>query len=67
MKINLAILTTPCEVAQETADLLVDCGFKGIWNFTRVQLTVPASVVVHNEDLNSGLAVFSVKLSTNLQ
>ena len=66
MKISLAVLTTPCEEAQKVASLLVECGIKGIWNFTSIQLDVPDSVVVHNENLNRGLAVFSRKLNQNI-
>lgn len=62
MHIQLAVLTVPGEAAQETADLLVDSGIRGIWNFTATNLKVPAGVIVQREDLAAGLAELSVKM-----
>ena len=36
---DVAVLTVPQSVAQETANRLIDCGIRGIWNFTNVELT----------------------------
>ena len=36
---DVAVLTVPQSVAQETADRLIACGIRGIWNFTNVELT----------------------------
>lgn len=63
LDVHLAILTVPPQAAQEAADFLVRAGIQGIWNFTTVNLEVPAGVVTHKEDLMSGLAVLSVKLA----
>ena len=63
LNVRLAILTTPSEEAQGVADLLVDSGVKGIWNFTPVDLNVPDGVTTQKEDLVSGLAVLSVKMA----
>jgi redox-sensing transcriptional repressor len=63
LNVQLAILTTPPEEAQGVADLLVDSGIKGIWNFTPVTLNVPDGVTTQKEDLVSGLAVLSVKMA----
>jgi len=63
LNVRLAILTTPPEEAQAVADLLVDSGIKGIWNFTPVNLNVPDGVITQKEDLVSGLAVLSVKMA----
>jgi redox-sensing transcriptional repressor len=57
-----AILTVPFDQAQETADILVRAGIRGIWNFTNVKLKVPERVVVQKEDLSSGYAMFCVML-----
>ncbi len=48
------ICTSPCS-AQETADLLVNIGVKGIWNFTSVSLDVPEDIPVQNVNLNDSL------------
>lgn len=53
--IEVAILTVPADIAQETTDKLVESGVKGIMNFTPVRLTVPSEVHVHNVDLTNEL------------
>jgi redox-sensing transcriptional repressor len=63
MGITMGIITVPEAVGQETADHLVKVGIRGIWNFSPVTLRVPDDVIVQREDLSSGLAVLSVKLS----
>ncbi len=37
-KPDIAVLTLPKEVAVRVADMLVECGIRGIWNFTNVDL-----------------------------
>jgi redox-sensing transcriptional repressor len=63
MKVSIAILTVPGEHAQTATDIAVDAGIKGIWNFTNEKLNVPNSIIVQNENLSSGWALFSVKLN----
>lgn len=57
------IITVPAVEAQSAADLLVETGIKGIWNFSPVKLNVPADVTVQREDLCFSLAILSVKIS----
>ncbi len=57
--IGIAILTVPKIAAQETCDLAVSQGIKGIWNFAPVRLQVPPDVIVKNENLAVGLAILS--------
>jgi redox-sensing transcriptional repressor len=64
MHIAIGIITVPAPGAQHVADLLVRGGIRAIWNFAPVQLTVPADVIVRNEDLYCSLAALSQKLST---
>lgn len=59
LKIHIGILTVPDSAAQSCADQLVAAGIRGIWNFSSVQLTVPANVIVQNVDLAQSLAVLS--------
>ena len=43
-------------------DTLLSAGIQAIWNFAPVHLEVPASVVVQQEDISSGLAELCAKL-----
>ena len=61
-EILLGVLTVPAPAAQETADLMVRAGIKGIWNFTPTKLQLPDGVVSQKEDLAEGLAVLSHRL-----
>lgn len=54
-RIEIAILTVPSETAQETTNLLVEAGVKGILNFTPLRVSVPDSVRVQNVDLTNEL------------
>ena len=61
--IEVAVLAIPAFAAQEVADRLAGAGIRGIWNFSQLKLKVPPGVVVQNENLVSGLAVFMVRLA----
>ena len=58
--IEIAALTLP--KSNEVADILVDNGVKGIWNFAHTDLSLPKDVVVENVHLSDTL----MKLSYNL-
>lgn len=60
--IEIAALTLPKSKAIEVADILVDNGVKGIWNFVHTDLSLPKDVVVENVHLSDTL----MKLSYNL-
>lgn len=60
--IEIAALTLPKSKAIEVADILVDNGVKGIWNFAHIDLSLPKDVVVENVHLSDTL----MKLSYNL-
>jgi redox-sensing transcriptional repressor len=62
LNVKTAILTVPSPFAQETADILINAGIAGIWNFTNVKLKVPAHVAVQKEDLSSGYAILCVMM-----
>ena len=62
MHIHIGIITVPAESAQQACDELVSCGIKAIWNFALKNLTVPAGVLVKNENLAASLAVLSQHL-----
>jgi redox-sensing transcriptional repressor len=62
MNIHIGIITTPKEVAQEVADLMIKAGVKAIWNFSPTHLIIPDNVVLKNEDMAASLAILSNKL-----
>lgn len=57
--IDIAVLTIPKEGAVKTAELLVKCNIKAIWNFAHVDLNVPDNVVVENVHLSDSLMKLS--------
>ena len=61
-EILLGVMTVPAPAAQETAELMVRAGIKGIWNFTSAKLELPKEIVTQKEDLAEGLAVLSHRL-----
>lgn len=65
MHVQIGILTVPERVAQEVADMMVEAGIRGIWNFTPVKLDVPDNVILQREDLAQSLAVLSHKIYLN--
>jgi len=63
MSARMAILTVSPEAAQEVASRLVRAGIEGIWNFTGSTLNLPPQIIVQDQDIATGLAVLSAKLS----
>jgi redox-sensing transcriptional repressor len=61
-EIILGVLTVPAESAQESAELMVRAGIRGIWNFTPARLQLPENILTQKEDLAEGLAVLSHRL-----
>lgn len=59
---EIGILTVPTEVAQETADYLIDCGIHAIWNFTPFRVSVPDDIVLQNTSIYAHLAVMFNRL-----
>jgi redox-sensing transcriptional repressor len=44
--IDIAAITVPTEVAQEVIKKVVDCGIKGILNFSATQIKLPNSIIL---------------------
>lgn len=65
-KIDIAIITTSKEQAQEVAELVIKCGIKAIWNFAPIDLKVEDDVIVENVDLNESLYTLSFLLKQNI-
>lgn len=57
--VEIGIITTPKESAQEIADIYIKSGIKGIWNFAPTDLVHPENVVVENVRLNESLFILS--------
>jgi redox-sensing transcriptional repressor len=58
-KINIGVICTPAQAAQDIADRLVEGGVKGIWNFAPTELVVPDHVILVHEHLTRGLLTIS--------
>lgn len=56
-KIDIGIICTPKEVAQQVADNLVSHGINAIWNFAPIDVLVRKGVSVENVYLNDSLYV----------
>jgi len=50
--VSVAVLTVPVSAAADMTRRLVDCGVKGIWNFTNVELPIPPEVKVRVENVH---------------
>ncbi len=65
--IDIAILTVPIKQAQTSTDMLVNRGFKAIWNFTPVRINVPNGVVVQNTSMYAHLALIFTRLKEQVK
>lgn len=61
-KVDIGVITTPREDAQEVCNKLVESGVKAIWNFAPILLSVPENIVVKNEDLSASLLLLAKQL-----
>jgi redox-sensing transcriptional repressor len=61
--IDIAIVVTPAEAAQDVADRLVRAGVKAILNFAPLQLVVPGDVVVRSVNMALELETLSFSLA----
>ena len=62
--IDIAVLTIPKEGAAKTAELLVRCEIKAIWNFTHTDLNLPEDVIVESVHLSDSLMKLSYNITT---
>ncbi|MFA6291262.1 MAG: redox-sensing transcriptional repressor Rex [Victivallales bacterium] len=63
MHIEVGIISTPAEHAQSIADLMMESGIKGIWNFSGAPLKTPKNVIVHQEDMAASLVILIRKMN----
>lgn len=59
---EIAILTVPSKVAQESADIAIGAGIKAIWNFTPYRVKVAEGVVMANTSIYAHLALIYTRL-----
>ena len=59
----VAVLTVPKHAAQETANALVLCGVRGIWNFTNVEISADDNIFVENVHFADSLLTLSYRIS----
>lgn len=64
--IDIAILTLPKDNVASVAERLKNCGIKGFWNFTAVELDMPEPIVTENVHLTDSLMTLSYKISTEI-
>lgn len=58
-EVEIGIICVSKSGAQETADLFVESGVKGIWNFASIDLNVPEDVYVENVRLTESFLTLS--------
>ena len=52
--VDIAVLTTPKDAAQPVAERLAKAGVRGIWNFSNMELSLPAHSDVWIENIHMG-------------
>jgi redox-sensing transcriptional repressor len=57
LHVEIGIIAVPPQAAQKIADMMVEAGIKGIWNFSPCALKVPKTVIVQQEDLITSLVI----------
>lgn len=62
-QVDIAVLSVPKAYAQDTADMLVRGGVRGIWNFAPVDLNLPDGVAVNNVHLSDSLHILSYRMN----
>ncbi len=63
--IDMAVIATPKQVAQQVADRLTELGVTMIWNFAPIDLTVQPGVVIENISMSESLLVLSYRANEN--
>lgn len=62
MQAEVGIITASAQSAQRIADMMVDAGLKGIWNFAPTSVKVPEGVILQQENLLASLTILGLKL-----
>jgi len=62
-KIDIGVICTTADSAQEVADKLYFAGVKGIWNFATIDLEVPNHVSIENMHLSDSLYTLAYNIN----
>ena len=62
-KVDIAALSLPAAGVPHVAQRLVQCGVKGLWNFSYTELAVPEGIAVENVHLSDSLMTLSYKVA----
>ena len=62
-KVDVVVITTPANVAEEILEKAVKGGVKGIWNFAPVDLRSSDKIVVQNVHLSDSLLTLSFRIN----
>ena len=65
--VEIGIITTPPEPAQQIVDRMIDAGIKGIWNFTQARIKIPCDTELKNTSIYSDYLSLSHKVKTTQQ
>ena len=60
-QIDIAVIATQADSAEDVARELIKNGIKSIWNFAPIDLKVPKDVVVENISMSESLFVLSYR------
>lgn len=66
-KVDIGIICTPKEFAQDIANKLTNSGVSAIWNFAPIDLKVPKGVIMENVHLSDSLFILSYILKNKEQ
>ena len=64
-RVDIAILTVPKAEVQKNAELLAECGVKGLLNFSYTELDLPGNIAVENVHLSDPMMTLSYKIKQN--
>ena len=64
-RVDIGILTVPKQAVVETAQTLVNCGVKGLMNFSYTELKFDKNIAVENVHLSDPLMTLSYKIKQN--
>ena len=65
--IDIGIICTTKEVAQEVADKLCFAGVRGLWNFAPVDIETPSHVAIENVHISDSLHSLAYHMSKNAE
>ena len=62
-KVDIAVLATPTQCAQENLDRLYAGGVRAVWNFAPTDLSHPADMIVVNVHMSDSLQILSYRIA----